>query len=299
MYKYSVVIEIPKTVYVYMDFSNPLCKWNFIRGVIESPKIYNKSNQSIQEIGFFLKSRLESHNYKLKLENDIETIRKIKFPYLYSRLNSLYFFETKQDAKNTAIESNGHFIEENLIECILPINSVYQKYDMNWITYYNEEHNNYSKDWIEQYWKGNICPTSKYGVPDYECLTTNNLIIKDTSIKQKYYNLFEKESGLSLPILQLSVFAFKYGYNVGRVCYFTKNNNGCIHIIPCINFQPDECAELYKRVKQDFPNEANIIGKNFNKYGIKTPNFMKYGYCITCKKPILECHNYKNLPVKM
>lgn len=268
-----------KDVYVYIDFSNPICCWNFIRGVLDSSS--NLSNYfGFHVCSFFLKSRLINQKYFL-LEQQLEFIRSTEFKEKISRLSGLYFFDSLQSAKS-AENLIPSFSKENLVKCLLPNNVSYQKHDMNWITYHAGDSN---ISWMKQYWNGDTCCQSPYGIPIYECLTDGYLIVNEQELRDKLYRECAKNNLNDLFFLQLGICGSHYGYPLSEVFYSTNMNSDCIEINPTICFDEDTAIHIFENVEKNDLNYALSIKKVAFTGELHTPDFSRYIYKIPLVQP--------------
>lgn len=263
-----------KDVYVYIDFSNPICRWNFIRGILDSAS--NLSDYfGFPVCSFFLKSRLMNQKY-YSLEMQLEHVRLTGFQENVSRLSGLYFFESLQDVQ-LAENLIPSFTKENLVKCLLPNSASYQKHDMNWITYHDEYTNN---DWMKKYWNGNECDHSRYGVPVYECLTDHYLIANEPEIKEKLYREYEKKNQNDLFFLQYGIWGAYYGYPLSEVFYSIEKKNDYIEINPRIYFDEITAIHTFENVKKDDLNSALSMKKVAFTGELHVPDFSRYIYKI-------------------
>lgn len=268
-----------KDVYVYIDFSNPICCWNFIRGVLDSSS--NLSNYfGFHVCSFFLKSRLINQKYFL-LEQQLEFIRSTEFKEKISRLSGLYFFDSLQSAKS-AENLIPSFSKENLVKCLLPNSVSYQKHDMNWITYYAE---NSDIAWMKKYWNGYMCDQYLHDIPIYECLTDGYLIVNEPELREKLYREYEKNNPNDLFFLQLGICGSHYGYPLSEVFYSTNMNSDCIEINPTICFDEDTAIHIFENVEKNDLNYALSIKKVAFTGELHTPDFSRYIYKIPLAQP--------------
>lgn len=289
-----------KSGYVFFDTSNPIVIWNMARGIFNTTQEFINYFEEQTFISFFHKSRIEKGLTTFEIEKSLEKVRVEKYRNEPSRLTGLFYFSDTINADLASKHINvKHFQDICLTE--IKLNPYYKehKYDMNWITFYQECHQQYPDNWQDLYWQGKICQYKNKNIPPiWECITENGFIIEDENIK---YNCIERIKEIDeqlLILLYISIWAGFYGYAYGYIFYrLTMSKNGKCHYICPITIRNKEIENItIKKLGQDNPKSFRALLNLFDKYKgiIKIPDFMKFGYCLDCKTSISKCLNYIN-----
>jgi len=267
-----------------------MVRWNVARGVIYSPERIKEFDSSL--ISFFMASRLIKEITFFQLEQDLEKVRKEKFPDKVSRLQGLYFFEDKSNADlarsifQTQVLTTAKIIDPS---------AIYDKHDMNWITYYNLIKDD--PEWMKKYWCGEICPCFEYG-PVWECLTNETLQVTDTTIEKQCLEGFIAEDEQFGPLILSANAAARYGYLFGAVFFTIVSESTHIHlrvVMPCGPNLQQDWVDILNLLKEKCPNNYNILHRQFQKNLLKDgslcaiPDFGKHAWCITESKILKEC----------
>lgn len=285
--------------YVFFDTSNPIVLWNLARGVLNTTQELINYFGYNNFISFFLKSRIENKLSYYELEVELEQVRKFKYPNKPSRLTGLFFFPDKEQA-NLAMKyiNVRHFQEVCLTEINLNPYCKNHKYDMNWITFYNDCKKDYPSNWMELYWEGKICNYKNKDIPPiWECITDNGFLVEDEKIKLNNIERIKDIDEQLLILLYISIWAAYYGYAYGCVCYqlvYSKIGS-CRHICPTTFITKEIEKYTLSRLQIDDPNSYNAIINLFEKYNwkLKRPDYLDIGYCIDCQTQITKCKNFK------
>lgn len=204
-----------KEFYAFINIENPLVAWEAAIGRIASSRTTRKGAGISLWMYRKLKSLSASKNrVAIHREFLLESVRKEFFPDAVSRLQGVYFFETKEDALKAY-----EFWEFNCPkEYLCKIGFYCQKYtkvDSNFITICM---NSDDTDWMKQYWNGET-----YGeIPLYEIIAEGfGYIIEPHDVSQKAYDKFHKEQIMTNPLISMSRCAFSRGFiNIARAIPF-------------------------------------------------------------------------------
>jgi len=292
---YNIVVNssIPfKPAYVCLQMKNPVVAWNVARGIIDSPYIVQK-NFDYSILSFFLFSRYyKNDKAQFDLEMELEKVRFQKYPHKVSRLSGLFFFESMDEAE-TAYLLIPHFKHSRPTKVNIPLTAHYDKYDMNWITFYND---NYPRDWMDKYWQGKICTECPIGTePNWECLTYESLIIADKQLQEECVNEIQQRDDRTTMLLQLAIMGAYYGYLTGAAFFKYLPVGHHMHIEPMIYVPVEELVEIYEKTKKDFPENAEAIARQSLKQpgiAFATPDFSQFSWCLSFKKPRLNCFKF-------
>lgn len=281
-----------KQAFVCLQVKNPIVVWNVARGIIDSPYLIQK-NFDYSIISFFLFSRYyKNDKAQFDLEMELEKVRSQKYPHKVSRLSGLFFFESEHEAE-TAYLLIPHFKNSRPTKVNIPLTAHYDKYDMNWITFYND---NYPDDWMDKYWQGQICTECPTGTePNWECLTYESLIIVDKQLQEECVNEIQQRDDRTTMLLQLSIMGAYYGYLSGAAFFKYVPVGHHMHIEPMIYVPVEELVEIYKKTEKDFPENAKAIVQQSRKHldiAFATPDFSKFSWCLSFKKSGLNCFNF-------
>jgi hypothetical protein len=166
-----------------------------------------------------------SEGLSIRLVNELtlEYLRQNTYPELVSRMQGLYFFENKKDAR-FALQYWGIPLNEGYISEVIFYPENITKVDSDWIT------NNFSKrtdnSWMSKYWSGEI--NSKK--PLFEILTKGFGVIKNTELRKAAYKKIMDDYPESTALLALATCAFQYK-EIDSVALIVPNlimNNGNI-----------------------------------------------------------------------
>ena len=278
-----------KRVWVALQLNNPVVRWNVARGIIDSP--YNVQRYFDNTIiSFFLFSRYFNNKKEMfDLEMKMEEIRLLRYPNKISRLRGLFFFDNREDMETAYLKLDS-FRVSTPTEVIVPSDIHYDRYDMNWITYYDKS---FPDDWIDKYWQGQICPfCPDDSGPNWECLTYESLVIPDTNLRKEAMDSFSKEDDETTLLLQLAIMGANYGYLTGAVFYKKIQIFHHEHIVPMTYVPVEELIDIYEKSKIDYPENAIAIDNQAGKYpniAFKIPDFSKFSWCITHNKLPFDC----------
>ncbi len=279
--------------FIYLDISNPFVCWNICHGIICSPGSVQDLLGDPQIYSVFFRNKLINKK-NLDFELSMEAIRAKEFSNKNPRLNSLYFFETKKEAL-MAENLISSFKREYLKE-VLVYNKSISKYDMNWITYKEKDSVKNDINWIRKYWNGEVCPISKYGIPIWECLTNQPLIIPDTEFVR---NVRDKICGDSELLKCLAIWSNYSGTHmgglIGAVFYsIIENHSGHLghQVIAPFCYCPEsgliEMAEHMKQNGLRFPLPSNFDKNNPNASFFKVPDMRTDVFCLNCGKYVFS-----------
>lgn len=289
----------PQIGYVYFNLSDADVRWNLARGVFNTTSEIQKYYPQSTIISFFLKSRIEHGDAILEQELLIEKIRKEKFPHKPSRLTGLFYFSEKKDAENAQkyVKVN-HFQNVCLQEIALAPNIKIEKFDMNWISFYNKYKEQYPNDWVERYWNGEICNIKTgLGIPPiWESITEDGFIVPNKEIREECIERFKMDDERLCALLYLSVWGAYYGYILGYAFYcLTKSPNGNCDYLQLGMIVTDEMmANTFKHLEVEDLVSANTIRNLILKYNsLKVPDSTSKGFCITHMTSINNCPNNK------
>lgn len=277
-------------VWVSLDLTNPIVRWNVAIGVLQSP--LNIKNLDKKITTFFMSSRLKKMTFFELEMNKLELVRFMEFPEKISRLQGLFFFEDPKEFEK--VKHLPPFNRGQLIECSIEPGS-YSRHDMNWITYYSCNGDSYPENWYNLYWEGKKCPFSENGVPVWECITNKTILILDTEIRKKLYTDIIKENDAYAIVLQMGSMAVNFGYAIGSCFYRIINEKNHLHIRSFIRFPEDECIEVIKKMSKNPKLETNglIMLQQMQKYYPPAigefPNFIEYDWCVTTEQSIKNC----------
>ncbi len=263
-------------IYVYLDFTNEMVKWNVTSGVLYGPK--KLKNEVPGYVSFFMVSRARTKRF-WELEQRIEKVRLEKFPNKVSRLNCLYFFQEKP--KNY-ISNIPPFDRCNLTTAFIASDASITKADMRWLD--AAAANLLEGDaWIESYWRGEPCNISSRHMPDepiWECLTDSDILIMDKETRQMCYDKsLNIHDDKVKALLMLNAWAFHCGKTFGNVTYSIVHKEGKLYFYPIMNGDPNEAAQIAIQIKHEDIDYFNAIGMQLYKYpniAFATPDFSKF-----------------------
>jgi len=204
-----------KEFYAFINIDNPLVAWEAAIGRIASSGTAREGAGVSLWMYRKLKNLSASKNRAaIHREFLLESVRKEFFPDAVSRLQGVYFFETKDDALK-AYEFWGFNCPKEYL-CKIGFNcQKYTKVDSNFITICMDSDDT---DWMKQYWSGET-----YGeIPLYEIIAEGfGYIIEPHDVSQKAYDKFHKEQIMTNPLISISRCAFSRGFiNIARATPF-------------------------------------------------------------------------------
>lgn len=221
-------------------------------------------------VSLFMFNRLRSfsidkQNRIIQNEFILEMVRRQHFALKSSRLEGLYFFETKQDA-NRAHEEWGfscppEYLCEINFDCLN-----FSKVDSQWVTtFLSKETDNH---WMHKYWNGEALNDN----PLYEIIADGRGVINNRKIKRIAYNFFLETQPDTGPLLYISCCAFRCGYHdISRVLpniYLTENKLKGRYLIDMnmMNTQEKEIADAIRDIrkfkdlkKPNLPKDKNVF----------------------------------------
>ncbi len=172
-------------VFAYLNLDHVPTAWAVMRGMLISARCspsYGPGCVSFMLAGMIL----HGDNQRLLRELIIEDQRSKNYPLHASRLEGLYFFESRSAALRIAGAWGGHFIEKNLYELEFHPISPPTRLDSDWITF---EGDLSDRKWIDDYWLGK--PRS--AAPTWEVIGHGIAAILDNKARARAYDVVNTE----------------------------------------------------------------------------------------------------------
>lgn len=215
-----------KSVWAFLDISDPLVAWEVYRGIIIAPDCY--LIEEYPGISFWQVNLFKKINSVMSInEIKLECIRQKYYPNAISRFRGLYCFESEYVASETAKfwGNRNHFSSFCLSELSIPNGSPSSKLDSNWISFYLGKEST-SQNWMHSYWSGEVCPLAES--PRWELLVVARADVLNKELRKQAYENLKKKNKLSvLPLMELSRIAAYIGFDLGHCCpyVFELSNN--------------------------------------------------------------------------
>lgn len=245
-----------KTVWTYLNITDPLVAWETYRGILISPDCYPIENNpaiSFWQIKFLKNMQSIQSINELKLE----IIRQKFYPYKVSRFRGFYYFENQETAKLAADSWNiEHMNPFCLAEVGIDPNSIYSKMDSNWITFYLSKENK-QDDWIHSYWKGEVCP--EFDKPIWELLVVARGIIYGTELRECAYEHIRNNNPTTiLPLLEHARLAAWLGSDLGHASpCITKLSQNRFKVVDIMDMRDAKNPEYLDKLREYIENPAN------------------------------------------
>jgi hypothetical protein len=180
-------------VYAFVDLEHPAVAWAVMRGMLVSASHASTFPGfiSFMQAGMIL----AGNNSRIYNESIIELWRARYFPAAVSRMQGIYFLETKAEAKSRIGDNDWppYFIAENLLEFELLTDKPVTKVDANWITFAKTDSSTgqislSDLDWISEYWKG----TPQKDGPVWEILANGVALVLDEAVRRRCEKYLEE-----------------------------------------------------------------------------------------------------------
>ncbi len=172
-------------VFAFLDVDHVPTAWAVMRGMLISARC---NPGYIPGCLSFMLAGIIFHGNNARLHNEliIEDYRLKHFPSKTSRLEGLYFFESRAEALRIANSWGGHFVEKNLYELEFRPSVAPNRLDSDWITYENDLTNS---KWIDDYWRG----TPRSPAPAWEIIGHGVAVVLDMQARARAYDLVNAE----------------------------------------------------------------------------------------------------------
>lgn len=234
---------------------NYIQAWNIYRGHFSSPKESG--------ISFHLANLIKNKNIqRLKKELYLENIRQKFFNQEVSRLNCVYLWDSKEDAK-ASCKRWPDFNNRKIVELGFRHEVPPTKVDTTWIDRYIFDSGSDNPDWAHEYWSKNATDE-----PLWEILCKGDGIYWDQEVQIESYNtikFFDPDACSLLELSRLMVDAeLRFDMNMQYI------NQG--HIFPNLSFDPsNETLKIkYYSVYREDAEEEFI--SRFDEYRNKIPD---------------------------
>lgn len=168
-------------VFAYLDIDHVPTAWAVMRGMLISARLnpgYGPGCLSFMLAGIIF----HGDNARLQSELMIEDRRLKSYPSQVSRLEGLYFFESRAEAMRIASPWGGHFIEKNLYELEFHPSAAPTRLDSDWITNANDPTD---RNWVDDYWRG----TPRSSAPSWELIGHGVAVVLDMKARVRAYDL--------------------------------------------------------------------------------------------------------------
>ncbi|QUM84440.1 hypothetical protein [Moritella sp. 28] len=217
-----------RKLYAYLNIDHPMVAWEVAIGRIKTI-CHNNSDGfgvSLWQYALLEKYLDSSQSNKVFNEFKLEQVRQQMFPDCVSRLQGVYFFETREMA-NIALDRWGMTNKKKYISEINFFGNNYTELDSEWITTYLDSEFDGDRLWMESYWAG-----EKLGVnPLTEIIASGIGLVVDNNLRKLAYDRIMKKWPDSTVLLSSCCYAFSMGEmeEVGLSKAALVNNDGAIH----------------------------------------------------------------------
>lgn len=202
-------------LYAFLDIDDPFVAWESSIGRISSVKrdsVKLMKNDIIPISLWFYRSLLYGNKDKLYYEKKIDEVRKKYFPNEVSRIKSIYFFKSIEEAIYASrIWFNKNNCKDYISEIDFNEEKISGPFDANWYEFLSSymECNDF-ESLTRQYWNGEICPYFDNQKPVFEMLGEGYGKILNVDLVEK-----AQEKILSLyPDASLFMVLGYVGYNI-------------------------------------------------------------------------------------
>ncbi|ELZ0585394.1 TPA: hypothetical protein ACPZCB_004356 [Yersinia enterocolitica] len=177
-----------RKLYAYLNIDNPMVAWEVAIGRIQS--ICDKKEFGVSVWFYNLVKGFVEKNNNVKITNEfkLELARIKMYPEKVSRLQGVYFFESREMAE-IAVERWGIPSRKKYITEVYFSGNNYTEVDSEWITTYLGGDPKQDPSWIESYWKGETLGIK----PLTEVLASGIGIVHDQAIRcEAYWKIIDK-----------------------------------------------------------------------------------------------------------
>ena len=205
--------------YAYLNVRDSLCAWATYRGVLVSPPA-KPGFVSVWHAGV-LKG---GDRNKMLVEQQMEAVRREKFPACTSRLRGMYCF-VESDSAIRAQSWGEPFFSTNLAELEVSCPRISRdQHDANWFTLAMANPIEALKDktWITSYWGGEPCPLDR---PIWETIVDGRFTVLGTDLRNRAYGRIKDEFPDSLAWLEVSRISACIGSDLGSICGYLRCSN--------------------------------------------------------------------------
>ncbi|HHX7277451.1 TPA: hypothetical protein ACVHP4_003040 [Yersinia enterocolitica] len=171
-----------RKLYAYLNIDNPMVAWEVAIGRIQS--ICDKQEFGVSVWFYNLVKGFVETNNNVKITNEfkLELTRMKMYPEKVSRLQGVYFFESREMAE-IAVERWGIPGRKKYITEVDFLGNNYTEVDSEWITTYLGSDPRQNPSWMERYWKGETLGVK----PLIEVLASGIGIVRDQAIRCEAY----------------------------------------------------------------------------------------------------------------
>lgn len=196
------------TFYAYLDISNPLVEWEVAIGRIRSSCDPHSDPFGVS-LWFYnnVKNKLNSDRVnELIDEFRLEKVRREHFEDAVSRMRGVFFFESKEMAKEILSRWKGRNFKSEYISQVNFSASSVTKLDSEWITQKLGKDDN-NMDWMKSYWAGE----PYWGNPMTEVVASGMGLVVNPDLRRVAYNQIVKREPHASKLLAFSAAKFFYG----------------------------------------------------------------------------------------
>jgi hypothetical protein len=217
--------------YILLDLGQPHIAWLAYLGVIYSCDI-TEANPG--NISWWLTNTVRRPSApRFEREALLEQVRTEEFPNELSRLSAVYSFPDINSARRGMGELRGR----DLV-AIEPASNAFTraKHDMNWIDYPGDQ-----LSIARRYWSGEDSDE-----PIYEQLLSGQFYICGTAVRKKAYDCIKRAFPDSLAILELARLAPYFGFKLGQISPWVKQDGEDLVFAYIIRYEEPEGVEILK-----------------------------------------------------
>jgi len=257
--------------FIYLDLNRPYVAWETYRGVLISAdqiKIDIEKNPSKISIMFATIIR-DCNNQTLSNELLIEQIRSNEFPELVSRLKGLFIFKDLKSAQNATVWG-GYYNRGNRVNIDVSTEIEPIRLDEKWISKFKKNEGIITEDSIgdiRKYWSGEPYD----GNPRWEYLINGTATIRSANVRNRAYNVIQKNMHGSIDILKLSRYAYELDSDLGHcIPWIQRIAQNEFKLQYFMNFEDAKNDVFLKKLQKYYPKKR----KNFVQInGFNTPYF--------------------------